>query len=73
MNEKRELMSSTNPMLCEVCREKWNKDVPLVIEVRWVYDNLENSCRCYCIHLFRKIKLTEDNLEMLERKWEEKV
>jgi hypothetical protein len=61
---------TTDPILCDDCRHKWNKDLPLVIEVKWVY-KAHNGCYCYCIHAFNTIKLTETNLEMLERKYEE--
>ena len=60
----------SDPILCDSCRDKWNKDIHLEIEVKWVYSS-HSGIYPYCIHRFREIKLTEDNLEMLERKAEE--
>lgn len=73
-------MSEIHPKLCDACMNKYRGCAPLTVEMKFVFSNVPDeygySCnipQCYCIHKFREIKLTETNLELLERKYEENL
>ena len=61
---------------CNTVKETWwaetqnTKNGP-VFEVKWVYEAGEGF-KVYCIHKFRELKLVESNLDLLERKLDEK-
>lgn len=61
---------------CDNIKEAWIqgsdwKNGP-VFETKWIYEAGEGF-KAYCIHKFRELKLAESNLDLLERKLDEKT